>query len=254
MEFITLEVKNYIGYITLERPPANALNRQAYSEMAEAFRSIKDRLDEVRVVILTAKGKQFIAGNDVNDFSGTTKSEMAVQGGFFSDCVSAVYDCPVPVICAVNGAAVGAGFCIAASCDFIIASERARFGTPEIKVGVLGGISFLPLLVPSKVGRYMSATGNLLPAAEIARYGGIHKVVPPEELMPEAEKLAAEVLQAPPLALRAWKKAYNLIENLCWTEKEHITDLFIEDLMDTEDYNEAVNAFLEKREPVYKGK
>lgn len=254
MDFVTFEVKNHIAYITIDRAPANALNRQAYSELGEAFRSVRDHVGEIRVVILTGAGKYFIAGNDVNDFSGTTKSEMAVQGGFFSDCVSAVYDCPVPVICAVNGAAVGAGLCIAAACDFIVASQTARFGTTEIKVGLVGGLSFLPLLVPPKVARYMSATGKLLSATEMERYGNIHAVVAPDELLSAAETLAEELLCNAPLALSAWKKSFNLIENICWIEKEGITDLFINQLMETEDYNEAINAFLEKRKPVYKGK
>ena len=254
MDFVRVEVKDYIAYITLNRPPANALNRQAYAELGEAFRKINDLLDEVRVVILTAEGKCFIAGNDVNEFNGTSKSEMVVQSGYFGDCLSAIYNCPVPVIGAINGTAVGAGLCIAAVCDLLVAVKKARLGTTEIKVGVVGALSFLPLMVPSKVGKLMSLTGTLLTAEEMERYGTFYAVVEPEELLPTAEELAKKVMAGPPLALRAWKKSYNLIENLCWVEKEGITDLFVQDLIDTEDSQEAVRAFLEKRPPVYHGR
>jgi enoyl-CoA hydratase len=254
MDFVKREVRDYIAYITIDRPPANALTRQAYSELSQAFNELNDMTDEVRVVILTGEGKHFIAGNDVNDFDGATKSEMNVQGGYFGDCLWSIYNCPVPIIGAINGTAVGAGFCIAAVCDVLIASEKARFGVPEIKVGVLGGLSFLPLMVPQKVGKYMSLTGNLIPASQMVQYGALHAVVPQEELLVMAEQVAKEILAGPPLALCAWKKAYNLIENLHWMDTEHITDIFVQDLIDTEDGQEAVRAFLEKRPPVYKGR
>jgi enoyl-CoA hydratase len=254
MEFVKREVRDYIAYITIDRPPANALNRQTYSELSQAFNELHDMGDEMRLVILTATGKHFIAGNDVNEFAGVSKSEMNLQSGFFGDCLNSIYNCPVPVIGAINGTAVGAGFCIAAICDILIVSEKARFGTPEIKVGVLGGLSFLPLMVPQKLGKYMSLTGKLLTAAEIAPYGAFHAVVAPEELLPTAEKLAQEILSGPPLALRAWKKSVNLIENLHWMDTEHITDLVCQDLINTEDAQESVRAFLEKRPPIYKGR
>lgn len=254
MDFVHVKVENYIVYITIDRKPANALNRQAYSELGDAFRKICDMTDTVRVVILTGEGKFFVAGNDVNEFNGTSKSEMTVQSGYFGDCLNAIYNCPVPVIGAINGAAVGAGFCIASVCDLLVASTKAKFGTPEIKVGVVGGLSFLPAMVPSKVGKYMSLTGELMTAEALEKYGAFYAVVPPEELMDTAVKLAQKILQGPPLALQAWKKSYNLIENLCWLEKEGITDMYCQDLISTEDSQEAVKAFLEKRAPVYRGR
>lgn len=127
MEFVTKEIRNHIAYITIDRPPVNALNRQAYSELTEAFNSVYDDLDDVFVVILTGRGKQFIAGNDLNEFTGTAKSDMNTAVGYFASCLTNIYTCPVPVIGAINGAAVGAGFCIASVCDVLVAAEGARF-------------------------------------------------------------------------------------------------------------------------------
>ena len=254
MKFVTKEIKNHIAYITISRPPVNALNRQTYTELTDAFNSIYDDLEEVYVVILTGEGKQFIAGNDLNEFSGTKKSDMNEQSGYFGNCLTNIYNCPVPVIGAINGAAVGAGFCIAAVCDVLVAAEGARFGLTEMKVGVLGGLAFLPLMVPQKLGQYMTLTGSLVPAEKLENYGSVHSVVPKEQLMEEAEKVAEEIMACPPLALQAWKKSYKYIDRLDFMNIEHITDLFILDLMDTEDSKEAADAFMEKRKPVYRGR
>ena len=254
MEFVTKEIRNHIAYITIDRPPVNALNRQAYSDLTEAFNSVYDDLDDVFVVILTGRGKQFIAGNDLNEFTGTAKSDMNTQSGYFASCLTNIDTCPVPVIGPINGAAVGAGFCIASVCDVLVAAEGARFGLTEMKVGVLGGLAFLPGMVPQKLGKYMTLTGNLIPAEKLENYGSVDSVVPKDRLMAEAERVAVEFMLFVVMYLKAWKKSYQYIDRLDFLNIEHITDLFILDLQETEDSREAVRAFLEKRKPVYRGK
>ena len=254
MAFVTKEIRNHIAYITLDRPKVNALTQQCYEELGAAFNGVYDELDEVRVVIFTAAGKHFIAGNDLNEFESQTLAEMNEYGTHFAKCLTHIYNCPVPVIGAINGTASGAGFCIAAVCDVLVAAEEARFGLPEIRFGMLGGLAFTPWMVPRKLGRYMSVTGNLVPARRLEEYGSVYKVVPKENLMAEAEAVAADILLAPPRALRLWKRANQAIDRLDLTNIEHITDTFIYDMRDDADVEEAGRAFFEKRKPVYTGR
>ena len=254
MDFIKKEIRNYVAYITINRPPANAMNRQLYEELGAAFCQLYDETDKVRLAVLTAEGKQFIAGNDISEIDENGLGDMAFQANYFNNCIQAIANSPVPVIGAINGAAVGAGFCVAATCDILIAAEGARFGLPEMKVGVLGGMAFLPSMVPQKLGRYMTLTGGLVKAEVLANYGSVLKVVPKDQLMAEVDKLAEEILAAPPLSIRAWKKCIKYIDKLDFASIEHITDLAFYDIFDTEDAAEATKAFIEKRKPVYQGK
>lgn len=253
MEFIRTEIRDYIKYITIDRPPVNAMTQQCYEELGAAFNEVYDELDRVRVVIFTSEGKHFIAGNDLGEFEEQSLAEMNEYGTHFAKCLTHIYNCPVPVIGAVHGAASGAGFCVSAVCDVLVASEDARFGLPEIKFGMLGGLAFTPWMVPRKLGRYMTVTGNLVPAKRLEAYGSVLKVVPRDDLMKAAEAVAAEILLCPPKALRLWKRANQYVDRLDLTNIEHITDMAIYDLMGDPDVEEAGKAFFEKRKPVYNG-
>ncbi len=254
MEFVKKEIRNGIAYITIDRPPVNALVRQAYDEIGSAFNSVFDELDEVRAVIFTGAGKQFIAGNDLNETENMSVAEMNEQAAYYSRCLQHIYHCPVPVIGAINGAAIGMGFCMAALCDVLVAADNARFGLPELKVGSIGGLAFLPLMIPQKVGKYMTLTGEYVSAEQMLSYGSVHSVVPRDQLIAEAERIADKVKAVPPLGARAWKRAWLNLEKVDFSNIEHMTDLFIYDLMSTEDAAEASRAFLEKRTPVFKGR
>lgn len=253
MEFVTFEVQDNIGIVTVNRPPVNAINGQMYKEIAALFKSING-MDDVRAVVLRAEGKQFMAGNDLTELKALTKSTIMDYRDIVKSSVGSVYDCKVPVIAAVNGAALGAGFCYAATSDLIVASEKAIFGIPEAKIGFISAAGFASLLVPLKVVNYMAMTGNPLKADEIAQYGGIFKVVPPEQLMDTAMDVAKMFLANSPLVVKGWKRALHINMNPRLSDQYDVEFALSEDLLDTHDYEEALTAFLEKRKPVYTGK
>ncbi|MED4584603.1 enoyl-CoA hydratase-related protein [Brevibacillus choshinensis] len=254
MDFVTLEVKDYIGIVTVNRPPVNAVNAQLYKEIADTFRSINE-MDDVRVVVFRAEGeKAFLAGNDLNEFLTMTPENADERMRKVRESFWSVYDCKVPVIGAINGIAPGTGLAYASVCDIIIASENATFSLPEINVGVMGGAKHLSRLVPQMVVRYMHYTGKPMTAAEMKEYGAVLKVVPKEELLDAAMIVASEISKKSPIAIKLAKQSLNTIEYMDLKEGYTYEQSLSRELSGYEDSKEAVNAFFEKREPVFKGK
>lgn len=164
----------------------------------------------------------------------------------------AITDCPVPVIGAINGPALGAGLAFAACCDILLASELATFGTTEINVGLLGASAHLSLLVGRHIAREMYFTGEVVPATELHRVGAVRGVLPPDELLPAALDLAGTIAQKSPIAMRLAKEAMNRIEHLkeaYRTEQDYTARLLAFD-----DAREARDAYVEKREPAWSWK
>lgn len=254
MEFVKLEVKDYIGVVTIDRPPVNAIDLQTYAEVKKTFEMVNER-DDIRVVILRTEGKKaFIAGNDLNEFLSMNPENAGERMKNVRESFWSVYDCKVPVIGVVQGAAPGTGLAYAAVCDLLIASENATFSLPEINVGVMGGAKHLTRLVPQMVVRYMHYTGNPLTAKEMQKYGAIFKVVQQDELMDAAMDLAKEIASKSPIAIKLAKKSLNTIEFMNLKEGYTYEQGLSGELSAYEDSKEAVNAFFEKREPIFKGR
>lgn len=198
-----------IAEVVIDRPPANALARSTYVEIAQIFSAFRDRPD-VRVVILTGAGdRAFCAGRDIKDLSVERAERPATNVGdpyhATREAFWAVRHCAVPVICAVNAAAIGAGLALVAVSDIAIASERATFALTEIDVGVLGAASFAKWMVGPGKARRMFYTGEHVPAAEMYRLGGVDSVAPAGRLMIEARELAATIAEKDPVAIRMAK-------------------------------------------------
>jgi enoyl-CoA hydratase len=248
---IRVEVEDFICTVTIDRPPANATNRETYNAIRDTFYEL-DRREDIKVVILTGAGKIFMAGNELGEFGEfMTPSLCTAYYDTIRNAYLAVKNCRYPVIAAVNGAAAGAGVAFAGCCDVVVAAAGAKFALSEIKVGIIGADGFASLLVPEKVLRYMAFSGSPLTAEEIAQWGGIHKVVPREEVLPEAKRLAAEFCQNARRALILWKACLN-------RNYDHdLAKKFSNNLEATisyqpyHDFREASQAFLEKRAPEY---
>ncbi len=254
-QFIRSEVTDHIALVTYDRPPVNAMNRQAYLEFADFFRSLGDNR-EVRVAILTGAGERaFCAGADLNQPPPSPDEPAPLDSGRSArDCFWAIYDCAVPVIGAINGPALGAGLAIAAVCDILIASERAVFGLPEINVGLLGGGRHLQRLVGPYRMRRMMYTGLRATAEDMFRFGSIEKVVPHDQLIPEARELAAEIAEKSPVAVRLAKESLNRAEFMDLKEGYRTEQDYTARLRNFDDSAEARRAFVEKRRPVFKGR
>ncbi|MBC2640755.1 MULTISPECIES: enoyl-CoA hydratase-related protein [unclassified Rhodococcus (in: high G+C Gram-positive bacteria)] len=253
-EFIQWQETGPIATVWMHRPPANAVNQAMYVEIKRFFDNVDELLPEARVVVLAGRGKHFCGGNDLAEFQtldpANSPSRMKqVREAFFS-----IYDSTKPTIAAVQGAAVGTGLCLAASCDLIVAAESARFALPEVNVGVMGGAKHLSRLVPQGMVRMMHLSGDLIPASRLLPYGGIVDVVADDKLLDTAQDLAASLARHSPAALRFAKQSLNTIEYMDLKAGYEFEQSLTAELSGYEDSKEAVNAFIERRAPVYTGR
>ena len=252
-ELILTEVHGRVGLITLNRPQVmNALNNQLMRELMDAL-EVFDRNSEIGAMVITGNEKAFAAGADIKEMAGKSIEQMMDR-----DHVAVfgrIRTIRKPVIAAVSGWALGAGCEVALSCDMIIASESAKFGQPEINIGVIpgaGGTQRLTRAVGKAIAMEMILNDRRLTAQEAYQFGMINRVVPVERYLNEALQLAEEIASRAPVAVRAAKKMINqvfertLSEGLS-EEKQEFYNLFA-----TEDQKEGMQAFIEKRKPVFK--
>lgn len=254
MTEITIETSDRIATVTLGRSPVNALTVALYEELAEIFEGLGRELDVNCTILASAAPKAFCAGKDLNEFLTATVEDDPRQALIVRRTFSAVRNCAVPVIAAVNGPALGAGCVLAACCDIRIASHRATFGLPEINVGRCGGGAHVGRLVPQGVLRRMFFTGKPLSAEEAYRVGLVDQIVGADELMSTARDLATVIAAKSPLGLRVGKKALNEAEFLPLDEGYAREQAYSTELMKTEDAREATRAVVEKRAPVFQGR
>ena len=247
-EFVKLEVKDRICTISVNRPPVNAINAQTYQELTDAFNCINFR-DDISVVIFRGEGRGFIAGNDINDIKTMTKENHHAYQDVLCGCALSVMKCKYPVIGAIHNFALGAGLVFAAACDIVIAAEDTRFGIPEVTLSIVSGSSFLSLMVPDKIVRYMALTGKSITAQQMQQYGGIWKAVQAEKLIEEVMELAREMVENPPIAMQFSKEAINMNRN-AQIEKKFLTEtLYTDRMLGSPEKIECTNAFFEKRKP-----
>ena len=220
-----------IAEVVIDRPPVNALSRETYREIAELFDGFRTRTD-VSVVILTGAGSRvFCGGRDLKDLQAERSEPPSPVVGdpmhLGREAYFAVRRCAVPVICAVNGATVGAGVALAAVSDIVLAADHATFALTEIDVGVLGAASFAQWMVGPGKARRMFYTGEKVSAAEMYRLGGIEDAVPAEELMPAARALARTIAAKDPVAIRLAKASVIASDSLpleaAYRTEQHFT-------------------------------
>jgi enoyl-CoA hydratase len=254
-EHYRLDVTDGIATVVFDRPPVNAQNLKSREEFIALFDTLGDR-DDVRVVVLTGIGDMFSAGADIKERVGMvqkpgdyTRNNRTVREFFY-----AARDCAKPVIAAVNGPAMGAGFALAFSCDIVIASENAYFAMPEINIGLAGGAKFLMEHLGRSKARAMYLTGRRVPAAEFYRLGAIEACVPRDKLMETAMELARDIAGKSPFAVRHIKRTLNAIEEMPVRDAYRYEQTVTVELSHSEDAKEAQRAFLEKRKPVFKGR
>lgn len=249
MEFILYEANGAVGKITINREKAlNALNSQVLDELGETLDSVN--LDEIRCLILTGAGaKSFVAGADIAEMSTLTKAEGEAFGKKGNDVFRKLETFPIPVIAAVNGFALGGGCEIAMSCDIRICSDNAVFGQPEVGLGItpgFGGTQRLARLVGAGMAKQMIYTARNIKADEALRIGLVNAVYSAEELMAQAEKMAAGIAKNAPIAVRNCKKAINEGLDVDMDKAIVIEEKLFGDCFETEDQKYGMAFFLDK--------
>jgi enoyl-CoA hydratase len=259
MDYVNLivEKRGPVAVVTVNRPDKlNALNVRTRGEILAAFKDLSENRD-VRVIVMTGAGeKAFIAGADISEFSGNTALEQR-EIMCRSRAFDAMEDCPKPVIAMIQGYALGGGCELAMACDIRIASTKAKFGQPEIKLGLIpggGGTQRLPRLIGESKALELILTGDLIDAEEARRLGLVNQVVAPADLEAKTMELANGIAEMSPVALAMAKKAVkNAARMNLATGLEAESDLFAL-CFSSADKEEGVRAFLEKRKPVFTGK
>lgn len=258
LENVKVETKDGILVLTIDRPKVlNALNAQTVEEIERVFADAKDD-ENVKAVIVTGGGeKAFVAGADINELAKNTPitgKETSERGQYV---LSRIENFPKPVIAAINGYALGGGCELALACHIRLASDKAQIGLPEVTLGIIpgyGGTQRMARLVGKAKAFELVCTGDRVKAAEAERIGLVNRVVPAEELMAEAEKMAKTIASRGPVAVKAAIEAINFGSDMPFEEGQFLEATLFGLLCASEDMKEGMNAFLEKRKADFKGR
>jgi enoyl-CoA hydratase len=258
LENLKFEKKDRIAYVTIDRQKVlNALNMAVMEELRQVFHEIKQD-KEVRVVILTGAGeKAFVAGADIGELSKqdpVTAKEYTHRG---QNVLNLIENLGKPVIACINGFALGGGCELAMACTFRLASENAKLGQPEVKLGIMagyGGTQRLPRLVGKGLAMQMLLSGEMISATEAHRIGLVNEVVPQAELISRAEAIAQKIIANAPLAVQYTMEAVNKGMEMPLAEGLFLEATLFAVACATEDKKEGTTAFLEKRAANFQGK
>ena len=257
MPQVTYEREAGTAIVTINRPEKlNALTREMILTLSDLFKSFAT-MPDLRVVILTGSGERaFCVGTDISELADADHEQalnISNRGQTLCDLIA---QCPVPVIAAINGLAVGGGCELALACHMRLATTSARFSLPEIKLGIIpgyGGTQRLARELGGSRALEMLLTGHELSGVEAEKFGLVNRVAEPDNLLTEARSLADEISKLAPLAIRACLKSVRLGMELPLQEGLALEAQLFAELFDTADMREGTRAFLEKRAPVFKG-
>jgi enoyl-CoA hydratase/carnithine racemase len=254
---VLYEKRDAIAYVTVNRPKVlNALNTPTWKDLRTAFEDARDDAT-VRGVILTGNGKAFIAGADIGELAQVTAFEAEQSSRFGQDVLDLVENLGKPVIAAINGFALGGGCETAMACTIRIAAENAKFGQPEVRLGLVpggGGTQRLPRLVGKGRALQLILSGDMISAQEAYRIGLVNEVVPEAELITRAEAILAKIASNAPIAVKFALEAANKGLDASQGEGLLLEASYFGLCAATEDKKEGTSAFLEKRAPNFRGR
>jgi enoyl-CoA hydratase len=255
---LLLDINEHIALITLNRPDKlNALNHETLRELQHAFKTLKDD-ENVFVVILTGSGeKAFVAGADISEINKLNMLDGKKFAEFGQSVFSMIEKSDKPVIAAVNGFALGGGCELALSCHIRLASENAKFGQPEVNLGIIpgyGGTQRLTRLINSGRTAEMILTADLIDSSEALRIGLVNKVYPASELQNKAFEMAAKIASKGQQAIRLALKSIKVVDEVSLQEGQNIEATLFGLCCGTEDFKEGTQAFIEKRKPLFNNK
>ena len=252
---IAIETRDHVGLIRLDRPKAlNALNATLMTELCDALQKF-DADDDIGCIVITGSEKAFAAGADIKQMQPMSFVD-AYKQDLFGPEVNVIENVRKPMIAAVAGYALGGGCELAMMCDFILAADTAKFGQPEINLGVIpgiGGTQRLTRFVGKSKSMEMNLTGRFMDADEAERAGLVSRVIPADDLLDEAMSVAAKIADKAPLAVMAIKESVNRAYETTLAEGVRFERRLFNGLFATEDKQEGMEAFIEKREAKFKG-
>ncbi|MEM0978010.1 MAG: enoyl-CoA hydratase [Pseudomonadota bacterium] len=255
-ETLIVTVEDHVMTIQMNRPKAkNALNMQMTAEIAACIRDAEGN-EKIGAIVLTGNEDAFAAGADIKEMADQSFVDMFLTD-FKNDDHEAITKCRKPIIAAVAGYALGGGCEIAMMCDIIFAADTAKFGQPEINLGIpagIGGTQRLTRAIGKSKAMDMHLTGRFMDAEEAERSGLVSRVVPAKRLMKEAQEAAAKIAQKSPIAVLAIKEAVNRSFETTLEEGVLFERRIFQALFSTEDQSEGMQAFVEKREPQFRGR
>lgn len=252
---IVVETQDHVGLIKLDRPKAlNALNKTLLDELADAIAKF-DADDQIGAIVLTGNEKAFAAGADITEMRPKSFVDVFKEN-MFAEQMEALDRCRKPIIAAVAGYALGGGCELAMACDFILAADTAKFGQPEINLGVIagiGGTQRLTRFVGKSKAMEMNLTGRMMDAEEAERSGLVSRIIPADDLVDQAMTVAAKIADKSPIAVMAAKESVDRSYETTLSEGIRFERRIFNALFATEDQKEGMDAFVEKRSAKFKG-